>query len=126
MPRSIVAHHSLTGAQAGIWYAQQLEPENPIYNTAEYVEINGSLQLEHFEKALRQAIEEADSLHTRFGESEDGPWQEVREQRDFSFHFIDVSGEKNPRQAAESWMKVDLAEAIDRRKICCLSKPYLR
>ena len=113
MPRSIVAHHSLTGAQAGIWYAQQLEPENPIYNTAEYVEINGSLQLEHFEKALRQAIEEADSLHTRFGESEDGPWQEVREQRDFSFHFIDVSGEKNPRQAAESWMKVDLAEAID-------------
>lgn len=28
----------LTGAQAGIWFAQQLDPDNPIYNTGEYVD----------------------------------------------------------------------------------------
>ncbi|RCK12961.1 hypothetical protein DT075_06980 [Bacillus licheniformis] len=63
----------LSGAQAGIWFAQQLDPENPIYNTAEYVEIKGPLDQELFEKALRHVIKEAESFHARFGEDQDLP-----------------------------------------------------
>ena len=44
----------LTAAQAGIWYAQQLDPENPVFNAAEYLEIRGSLDATLFEGALRR------------------------------------------------------------------------
>ncbi|MEU7598967.1 hypothetical protein AB0B79_39095, partial [Streptomyces sp. NPDC039022] len=44
-------HHSrpLSSAQRGIWFAQQLDPDSPSYHTAEYVEIEGPLDLPAFE-----------------------------------------------------------------------------
>lgn len=126
MSNMMAGHQSLTGAQAGIWYAQQLEPDNPIYNTAEYVEINGRLILEYFGQALRQAIEEADSLHARFGEDKSGPWQDIREKRDFSLQFIDVTGEENPRQAAEVWMTANLSKPIDLTKDMLFKQALLK
>lgn len=47
---------SLSGAQLGIWYAQQLDPDNPIFNTAECIEIRGPVDPVLFEKALRQVV----------------------------------------------------------------------
>jgi hypothetical protein len=35
----------LTSAQTGIWFAQQLEPLNPIYRTAEYIDIHSQVDL---------------------------------------------------------------------------------
>ncbi|WP_203863169.1 hypothetical protein, partial [Planobispora rosea] len=32
----------LTGAQTGIWLAQQIEPDSPVYNIGCYVELSGS------------------------------------------------------------------------------------
>ncbi len=49
----------LTGAQAGIWFAQQLDPDNPIYNTGEYVEINGAIDVNIFKTALERVLTEA-------------------------------------------------------------------
>lgn len=103
----------LSGAQAGIWFAQQLDPENPIYNTAEYVEIKGPLDQELFEKALRHVMKEAESFHARFGEDQDGPWQVIVPSADFPIHYVDVSSETDPEQAAKSWMKDDLARPVD-------------
>ncbi|UOY87053.1 amino acid adenylation domain-containing protein [Bacillus glycinifermentans] len=113
MPEYQDNRRPLTGAQAGIWYAQQLDPQNPIYNTAEYVEINGPIDHELFEQALRRVIEDADTLHARFGEDDDGPWQVIDPSSDFPLHFVDVSAKKEPRKAAEAWMKDDLARPID-------------
>ncbi|MCY7857777.1 amino acid adenylation domain-containing protein [Bacillus sonorensis] len=113
MPECQDHRRPLTGAQAGIWYAQQLDPQNPIYNTAEYVEISGPIDHHLFEKALCRVIEEADALHARFGEDEDGPWQVIDRSTDFPFHFIDVSSETDPRKAAEAWMRADLARPIN-------------
>ncbi|MBW7462243.1 hypothetical protein K0U00_50150, partial [Paenibacillus sepulcri] len=95
----------LSGAQSGIWFAQQLDPENPIYNTGEWVEIHGPVDTACFEAALRQAVGEAESLHARFGEDRDGPWQIIDPSSDWPLHRIDVSAEPNPREAAEAWMK---------------------
>lgn len=113
MPECQHNRKPLSGAQAGIWFAQQLDPENPIYNTAEYVEIKGPLDQELFEKALRHVIKEAESFHARFGEDQDGPWQEIVPSTDFPLHYIDVSSETDPEQAAKSWMMDDLARPVD-------------
>lgn len=63
----------LSSAQAGIWYAQQLHPDNPMYNTGEYVVIQGHVDAACFEASLRQAVAEAESLNMVFGENEQGP-----------------------------------------------------
>ncbi len=109
-------HWPLSGAQSGIWYAQQLDLENPVYNAGEYVEINGPIDPARFEAALRQAVKEAESLHVRFGEDQDGPWQVICPPSDFHLHFIDVSHVKKPREAAERWMNNDLLQPVDLKK----------
>lgn len=100
---------NLSGAQSGIWFAQQLEPENPIYNAGEYIEIKGRLDPTYFELALRQAVKEAEALHVQFGVNEHEPWQVIRPASTFPLHFIDVSTEEDPQQAAERWMNDEIA-----------------
>ncbi|MEF3306206.1 amino acid adenylation domain-containing protein [Paenibacillus sp. GYB003] len=104
---------SLTGGQAGIWYAQRLEPDNPIYNAAECVDIAGPIDTALFEAAVRQTVAETEALHARFGEDEDGPWQTIVPSTDWPFPVIDVSGEADPRAAAEAWMRDDLSRPVD-------------
>lgn len=104
---------TLSGAQSGIWFAQQLEPDNSIYNTGEYIEIVGQIDIEHFEHALRQAVKEAEFLHVRFGEDYNGPFQISGESVDFPFNFMDMSREENSQEKAIQWMKKDLAHPID-------------
>ncbi|NRF44244.1 nonribosomal peptide synthetase DhbF [Bacillus subtilis] len=113
MPDTKDLQYSLTGAQTGIWFAQQLDPDNPIYNTAEYIEINGPINIALFEEALRHVIKEAESLHVRFGENMDGPWQMINPSPDVQLHVIDVSSEPDPEKIALNWMKADLAKPVD-------------
>ncbi|WP_438445411.1 amino acid adenylation domain-containing protein [Gorillibacterium sp. sgz5001074] len=112
MMSTITARRKLTGAQAGIWFAQRLDPCNPVFHTAEYVEIHGDLNLVWFEQAVRQAVGEADALHVRFEEDEEGPWQiPVRDSESWTFHHVDTASETDPMEAALAWMRKDLAVA---------------
>ncbi|UHC63916.1 non-ribosomal peptide synthetase [Bacillus sp. FCW2] len=103
----------LTGAQAGIWFAQQLDPDNPIYNTGEYVEINGAIDVNIFKTALERVLTEAASLHARFEEGADGPKQIINPPFEAAIDVIDVSSEADPKQAALRLMQTDLAEPVD-------------
>lgn len=94
MPKGQVVRHSLSGAQSGIWFAQQLDPDNPIFNTGEYIEIQGPVDPNMFELAVRKVVAEAEALHVHFEENEDELWQMIDSSREFYFHFIDVSSEK--------------------------------
>ncbi|RAT01213.1 non-ribosomal peptide synthetase, partial [Bacillus cereus] len=115
MPNSQKIRHSLSSAQSGMWFAQQLDPLNPIYNTGEYVEINGNMNQEIFELAVRKVVMETEALHVRFEEDEIGPWQVIEESQ-FHMHFIDVRKEENPEEAAKAWMKNDLSMPVDLKK----------
>ncbi|SFX01522.1 nonribosomal peptide synthetase DhbF [Thermoactinomyces sp. DSM 45891] len=103
----------LTRAQSGIWYAQKLDPENPIYNTGEYVEIEGNIELDKLIQAIKQTMVEAESLHVRFHEDEGEPWQEIGSERECGVLVIDTSKESDPYDSAMKWMKEDLAKPID-------------
>lgn len=103
----------LSGAQAGIWYAQQLDPHNPMYNTGEYVDIQGHIEPATFEAALRQVLMEAESLHARFEEDHEGPWQVLTSGAlaGWTMHYMDLSKESEPEQQAETWMTEDLSRS---------------
>ncbi|MFJ1675389.1 amino acid adenylation domain-containing protein [Streptomyces sp. NPDC088251] len=103
----------LTGAQSGVWFASQVDPDSPIFRAAEYLEIHGPLVPALFEQALRQVFAEADALHIRFLDTEDGPRQVVGPPPRWQLETVDVSGEPDPGRAAEEWMGRDLRRRID-------------
>lgn len=103
----------LTGAQAGVWFAQQVQPDSPIFRAGEYLEIHGPIDPELFERALRRVVDEVDALHLRFLDTDDGPRQVVGPVPDWPFEVIDISAEADPRRVAEEWIRRDLRRRID-------------
>ncbi|MEV4582869.1 condensation domain-containing protein, partial [Nonomuraea jabiensis] len=103
----------LMAGQLGIWYAQQLAPENPAYNIAEYLDIRGELDVELLVEALWRMVDETDGFRVRFREIDGVPMQYVDDTRDYAIHHVDVSGEPDPEAAAERWMRSDVGRGGD-------------
>ncbi|MCI2417435.1 amino acid adenylation domain-containing protein [Saccharopolyspora sp. K220] len=102
----------LTRAQAGIWRAQQLEPDNPVYNIAWYLDIRGEVDPDRLAAAVRQAVGEAESVHVRFADI-DGTPQQVPALADPAPELLDFTAEPDPEAAASSWLRADLATPAD-------------
>ena len=100
----------LSPAQRGVWYSQQLNPDNP-FAVSEYLEIHGPIDVELFEEALRRTVLEAEPVQVRFTEDADGVWQHL--DPDPRLHFVDVSGGDDPIARAEEWMREDLYTPFD-------------
>ncbi|MGC5567305.1 amino acid adenylation domain-containing protein, partial [Streptomyces sp. FR-108] len=102
--------------QLGVWHAQQLNPDNPIYNMGEYIEIHGAVDTELFEAALRRVVLEVDCFGLHFeGAADEVPRQRFDRPDDWPFHAIDVSREEDPRSSAENWMRADMRRPVDLR-----------
>lgn len=102
----------LTDAQAGIWFAQLRDPENPIYKTGEYLLIDGEVDEPCFVEAVKAAIEEVDSLHAKFVTTTEGP-RMVIERQPWQVDRFDFSSESDPLNAAIDWMKVQLKQPVN-------------
>ncbi|WP_189594011.1 non-ribosomal peptide synthetase, partial [Streptomyces massasporeus] len=105
----------LTAAQSGVWYAQQLNPQNTIFNTGEFLEISGPVDADLFEAALGRVVAEAETLRLRFVAAEDGPAARIvpAGDLDWSLHVVDVSAEPNPWAAARAWTAEGFARPLD-------------
>ncbi|MFI2606626.1 amino acid adenylation domain-containing protein [Kitasatospora sp. NPDC018619] len=104
----------LLAAQAAIWYFQALDPASPLYNTGDAVEITGPLDEDRFERALRQAVEEAQALSAVVVTGPDGtPRQRLRPAGRWPLHRLDLRAAADPDAAAEAWMRADLARPAD-------------
>ena len=104
---------ALSSAQLGIWFAQKIDPSSAAYNIGEYIEIEGPVVLPLFERALRQAVDEAQTLRLQISEQDGEPRQTVSAPLAFSLPIVDVSTEPDARAVAEAWMKDDLARPVD-------------
>jgi L-arginine---[L-arginyl-carrier protein] ligase len=61
----------LVAAQPGIWMAEQLSAKRNPYVVAQYVELNGRLDIGWLGTAIRLRLAEADLIHARFVETDD-------------------------------------------------------
>ncbi|SDG50778.1 amino acid adenylation domain-containing protein [Lentzea fradiae] len=102
----------LSAAQTELWYAQQLDPGNPIWNIAEYYTIDGPLDAGLFEAAIRRCIEETDCLRVRFEQRDDRVEQVVRSSVDWELQVVDLVGADHPYTEAQDWMQADLRTAV--------------
>ena len=103
----------MTAAQAGLWYAQRLQPANPVFNTGQIVRLKGALDVEAFQSAVDQAMEEADALHVRVFDAPEGPRQLPDAALVPRLEVVDLSGGPEPDEAARRWAQHDLGTPID-------------
>lgn len=65
----------LTEAQEGLWYAQALDPANPILNTGQYLDLRGPVDPDALRQALTRTLAETEALRLRFRQGPRGPEQ---------------------------------------------------
>ncbi|MBH1393643.1 enterobactin synthase subunit F [Stenotrophomonas maltophilia] len=105
---------ALTEAQAGLWFAQRLAPDNPSFNTAHAVWIDGPLDVAAFIAAADQAAGEAQAFALRFAEGADGQplqWHDPAHVPLLSVR--DVSTAADPAAAARNLMHTDRLSPVD-------------
>ncbi|MGW7519508.1 amino acid adenylation domain-containing protein [Streptomyces sp. NPDC054796] len=112
-PYENVVLGELTSAQLGIWYAQQIAPDNVPYNIAECLEIRGGVDLDVFVRALRQVLSDVDAYRLRFRVVDGQPRHYVDVTAEVPVRVIDVSAEADPRATAERWMRAELRRPVD-------------
>ncbi|MZF85520.1 non-ribosomal peptide synthetase, partial [Streptomyces sp. SID5643] len=96
----------------GVWVAQQLAPDSPLYNCATYFEISGRVDAGLLTEAVRHTVAETEALRVRFTEDGGELWQLVDPEPagdDIRVPVLDVTAEPDPDLAARAWMDADLA-----------------
>lgn len=103
----------LSSAQHGIWLGQQLNSASPVYNTAEYIEITGSIQEQAFKDTVSQVLDEAQALRVNIVEQSSGLMQVIQPLESWILEVIDLSEQACPHTTAELWMQDDLKKAVN-------------
>ncbi|MEU7767439.1 amino acid adenylation domain-containing protein, partial [Nocardia sp. NPDC049190] len=103
----------LSTAQYGMWFADNM-PGGPAVNIAQYVEIEGSLDIDAFSRAVNSAALETESLVVRVVESDGRPYQFVDRSIIYDEAVLDLGDEDDPFAAAMEWMRRDYnTKAVD-------------
>ncbi|MFC3705118.1 amino acid adenylation domain-containing protein [Devosia honganensis] len=110
---SAVGGYRLTEAQEGLWYAQRLDPANPLFNTGHYAELRGPLDRDAFRAAADRMLSEADALRLRINEGLAGPWQAPAPDRRLRLEIIDLAGRDDPHAEALASIADDIGTATD-------------
>ncbi|MEV4346671.1 amino acid adenylation domain-containing protein [Actinoplanes sp. NPDC049596] len=97
----------LSAAQAGVWFAQHLDP-GPAFTTAAAVDVDGDVDPSLFERALRRVLGEAEALRARFGGTAEQPRQEIVAEPEWQLRILELDDAE-----ADRWMRADLATPID-------------
>ncbi|MET1474951.1 MULTISPECIES: amino acid adenylation domain-containing protein [Burkholderia] len=101
-----------TSAQYGIWVAQQVDPDDPGYLTAESIELDGPLDVAALTGSVETVLDHADALHMRFAWTDDALWQR-RLPPCARLPLVDFSAQPDPAQAARAWMRASLSIRCD-------------
>ncbi len=67
----------LSFAQQRLWFLDQLEPNNPLYNVPHIVRLRGALDAAVLEKTLNEIVRRHETLRTRFDSIDDQPVQVI-------------------------------------------------
>jgi nonribosomal peptide synthetase DhbF len=105
------AVRGLTAAQSGMWFAQQMDPENPAFCGALCVDIRGTIDVPLMERAVRDVWQQTEAIHVTFGEGPDGP-VEVPCVRPFELTHLDFSAADEPGQALRAWIREEMSRPI--------------
>ncbi|WP_157080158.1 non-ribosomal peptide synthetase, partial [Thermobifida cellulosilytica] len=111
MPDTPTARLPLTGAQAGVWYAQQITPDSPVFNVGQYTDIPTAVDTDRFARAVASVVRDSDTLRARPVHGDGGVVQEIAADGTVPVEVHDLTGASDPEYAAE-WMRRDMARPV--------------
>lgn len=81
----------LSFAQQRLWFLDQLEPNNPLYNVPYITRLRGPLNIGAIEKSLQEIVRRHESLRTTFQTVNDEPVQVIAPQLSVSLTVTDLT-----------------------------------
>ncbi|MEU5046119.1 amino acid adenylation domain-containing protein [Streptomyces griseorubiginosus] len=110
---TVVHTLDLSAAQRSMWFGQRLDPAGPAYNVGEYTEIHGPVDPDRFRTAVQQVVAATETLRLRFTAEGDTVRGLVDPDPAWDLPVVDLTGEPDPRSAAQAWMAADFATPFD-------------
>ncbi|MFD6391753.1 amino acid adenylation domain-containing protein [Nocardia sp. NPDC060259] len=110
-PDPTPAVRPLTAAQREVWFAQQLLGPVPL-TVAQYVDLNGPLDLDIYQRAARGAARDL-GAYLRFTTVDGEPGQLLDPGIDDRIVVRDYAAEPDPWAAAMAWMRADQCAPFD-------------
>ncbi|NUQ95940.1 MAG: amino acid adenylation domain-containing protein [Streptomyces sp.] len=103
----------LLPAQSSIWFAQQLDPDDPTHCIADRVDIHGPVDPEVMRAAHQHLEGEVEAMRLRFVPSDEGPLQRIDPAPAAPFQYLDLIDEPQPRDAMAAWIRRDTTRPVD-------------
>src|SRR5215470_13409805 len=108
----------LSFAQQRLWFLDQLEPGNPLYNIPQALRIRGALDVGALEQSLAEIVHRHEALRTRFELVENQPAQVISERGNVQLPTTDLralAGDQRDREtqrliAEEAALPFDLSQ----------------
>ncbi|WAC54650.1 condensation domain-containing protein [Gordonia sp. SL306] len=126
MTAHLTSTHGVTGAQAGIWYGQELIGTSSTYVVAQAWECLAPVELSALASSVAGAIGEAPGLSASFGMVGGEVVQSVGRHEVDTVAVLDFSGHDDPRAAAWDWMRRRSREPVDPATDPCFEAVVLR
>ncbi len=106
--------YPLSFAQQRLWFLNNFEPESPEYNIPQAFRIEGELDPEVMQKALRELVRRHETLRTTFRSLEGTPAQVIAQVVDMEVPYVDA----RPRVSdpADAWGEALRLAAADARE----------
>ena len=82
----------LSFAQQRLWFLDQVEPNNPLYNIPRAIRLIGAFSVAAMESALNGIVERHEILRTTYQAEKGEPFQVVAEECTLSLPVVDLSG----------------------------------
>jgi len=92
----------LSFAQQRLWFIDQLDPGNPVYNTPRGVCLRGALDVAALERALSELVRRHEALRTTFRDLHGEPVQVIGNPQPFALIVEDLSGLPEATRAEEA------------------------
>ncbi|MCD7440503.1 amino acid adenylation domain-containing protein [Streptomyces lincolnensis] len=121
MSEARLLRRPVSAAQSGIWVAQHLHADSPLYNCGGYYEIRGPLDTAVLAEAVRRGVAETEALRSYFVQDE----QDTGGGREVTLHqivepaepdplrLLDLRTAPDPEAAAHRWMNDRMARPFD-------------
>jgi hypothetical protein len=113
----------LSFAQQRLWFLEQLDPGNPIYNIASALRLRGQLNVDALERTLNEIVRRHESLRTAFREEHGIAVQVIQPEQHIALPVLSLAGLAEADQKTE----VERLATAEARKAFDLTRgPLLR
>jgi amino acid adenylation domain-containing protein/non-ribosomal peptide synthase protein (TIGR01720 family) len=104
--------YPLSFAQQRLWFLNNFEPESPEYNIPQAFRIEGDLDREVMQRALREVVRRHETLRTTFRSVEGEPAQVIAQVVDMEVPYLDARERvAAPEQAFDEALRIAAADA---------------